>query len=667
MPAVSGGGGGGITRCVGDGEEGGGDTDAGARRTLVRLEERFARQQADITRLQEQHEALRCELVALADRLGLAQPLRCKQDLPLQPSPSARRGGQAAAEGPIGDEMDDVASGQGGSRGDSSLLPTLTTGVAALCQGSVLEAQLQAGDVGPRCGAPETAAIPLEQRPLSARLAGAVSSVGASRSQLSSFTGLKTPSSIHGLTAQSRTGAPSLKRKKGGTDMQSFGMYFERMLQDGSAVSPTIAAALPPSPLVPCDSVLVQIVGAWDTAALLLRAVGWLTSLRFSAAAATLHRVVTHASFAFPLWFPLRLYALGGSATLESRGARTTGTLAQGAARRSAERFDPVQGVWEPLPHMLAVRTQAAAVVAGGFVYAIGGRNGRLTLADVERFDPSCANGVGEWSAFAPLLEPRFGAAASVLCGVIYVAGGHDGRRALASVERLDPTCHGSATGANGGAARSSGDPQATAGMPQQHQTRWVLAPKMCVARAFPTLAVRERTLFAIGGIASRPGVGVQAHFSVERLDLEASTWRLEGLPPSSKPRVAAAVTFGTSGLLISAGGFAEADESYQALATVEYINADATVATAGNSAGDQSNAAIRWSSLPSMHCPRLRAGAAAADGVVYVIGGSGRGGEALASVERLVGEDGQAAERWEACPDMSMSRDGPVVVMARF
>ncbi|WP_438029549.1 kelch repeat-containing protein [Sorangium sp. So ce233] len=102
----------------------------------------------------------------------------------------------------------------------------------------------------------------------------------------------------------------------------------------------------------------------------------------------------------------------------------------------SAEVFDPVSGMWSPIPPMRAARYgHTASLLADGRVLVAGGGGARPTLDSAEVFDPAS----GVWRSVAPMVNARILHTASPLPhGRVLVAGGaRDG--SLASVEVFDP------------------------------------------------------------------------------------------------------------------------------------------------------------------------------------------------------------------------------------
>lgn len=115
-------------------------------------------------------------------------------------------------------------------------------------------------------------------------------------------------------------------------------------------------------------------------------------------------------------------------------------------ALNTVERFDPskravlggLAPAWEAAPCMLQERGFAAAAVAGGRLFVCGGFDGQRALATVERFDPVASTN-GLWCMGPPMRQERLNASAAVVCGRLLVCGGVDLNRVLASAEQLDP------------------------------------------------------------------------------------------------------------------------------------------------------------------------------------------------------------------------------------
>lgn len=246
----------------------------------------------------------------------------------------------------------------------------------------------------------------------------------------------------------------------------------------------------------------------------------------------------------------------------------------------------------------------------------MGGHDGVRPVTAVERYDPNA----DAWSAGPHLQEARFGAAAAVIDGFIYVAGGHDGRHAISSVERL-PLVSGI------------------------DDVKWMTAPGLSVARLLAAAQVLDRTLFVIGGTDT----GNHSHCTAEWLDLGDWRWKIDNIPPQLTQRLGASVaSCAGSGVLLLAGGYADGDTELRALASAECFNAVGRA----------------WSHLPPMGTARIAAAATAAEGDIYILGGRrDNSGTALASVERWSAQKAC----WEALAPMGTPRDAVAATVSRF
>ncbi|KAK5976279.1 BACK domain-containing protein [Trichostrongylus colubriformis] len=72
---------------------------------------------------------------------------------------------------------------------------------------------------------------------------------------------------------------------------------------------------------------------------------------------------------------------------------------------RCVERYDPKTNKWERIPSMIQMRSDAAAVSAGGKVYVSGGFNGTEVLTSVEVYTP----GTNTWIEVSNMPAPRSG------------------------------------------------------------------------------------------------------------------------------------------------------------------------------------------------------------------------------------------------------------------
>jgi len=119
------------------------------------------------------------------------------------------------------------------------------------------------------------------------------------------------------------------------------------------------------------------------------------------------------------------------------------GGIAQGVSTNTVERFSPVSGIWEQLPHKMPIKAvRHAAVTLHGRIYICGVGFGE-TSGKIMTYDPD-AEPKKAWNllgACQQMNKERLNAAVCVLAGQLYVCGGQDPStlQVLDFVERLDP------------------------------------------------------------------------------------------------------------------------------------------------------------------------------------------------------------------------------------
>lgn len=321
---------------------------------------------------------------------------------------------------------------------------------------------------------------------------------------------------------------------------------------------------------------------------------------------------------------------------------------------------------------MRVARSHAVAVTACGVVCVAGGQNAEGgALSSVEFFDLGGDDvGGGRWLQGPSLEEARFGAAAAVRGDVVYVAGGVSGQQCLTSVEQLSLT-------------PLRREAPMTLLAPTLSSCCWSRAPALSNARAFATMFERDSILYVFGGLASgsggravcpsRPDAGLgSCIWSAERLELDSSSWVREPLPPPKSGRLRSACALTRCGVLVLAGGGDVVESAIRphvprspALRVPEpqpQCIVDGLHTLARDLTSVQGDVGLAWSRLPPLRVPRLGAGAAVSGDGIYVLGGCGAGGQALASIERW--EPG--ATHWEVLPDMAVARNGAAIATAR-
>jgi len=101
----------------------------------------------------------------------------------------------------------------------------------------------------------------------------------------------------------------------------------------------------------------------------------------------------------------------------------------------SVEKYDADTDTWSTVASLSTARFRLAAAEAGGFIYAIGGLDsGSNVLSSVEEYDAN----TDTWSTVASLSTARFRLAAAEAGDFIYAIGGLDlNFNSLSSVEEL--------------------------------------------------------------------------------------------------------------------------------------------------------------------------------------------------------------------------------------
>jgi DNA-binding CsgD family transcriptional regulator/N-acetylneuraminic acid mutarotase len=130
--------------------------------------------------------------------------------------------------------------------------------------------------------------------------------------------------------------------------------------------------------------------------------------------------------------------------------------------------MDPLTDGWVRLQDKPTAVADAEAAVVGGLIYVPGGRLAHGGTTDVlEVFDPSAES----WRRAAPVPRPVSGYGLTAFEGRLYLIGGWDGRKALASCYSYDPD-----------------------------SDRWTELPPLPSRRAFAGVAVASGVLYAVGG-----------------------------------------------------------------------------------------------------------------------------------------------------------------------
>ena len=288
------------------------------------------------------------------------------------------------------------------------------------------------------------------------------------------------------------------------------------------------------------------------------------------------------------------------------------------APERAPQTPAPTAGGGEPAWRTLAPvpteRTEVAAAAVGDRIWVLGGyAPGGATLATAEVYD-TVAN---TWSRGPDLPVAVNHAMAATLDGVLYVAGGNDGRRPSDQVARLDgdrwrrlaPLPQGRQAGGlvaldgrlylvggvvEGGLASDTQVYDRTA-------DRWAPAPGLPTPREHLGAAAARGRVYVVGGRTGGIGSNLGA---AEAFDPGSGRWTTVADLPTARGGLAATAT--ARGQVAAVGG--------EAAAT--FPEAEALDTRSG-----------RWRSLPPLPTPRHGLGVVAVGEVVYVLAGGPRPG----------------------------------------
>ncbi len=306
----------------------------------------------------------------------------------------------------------------------------------------------------------------------------------------------------------------------------------------------------------------------------------------------------------------------------------------------------------DPLP---SPRWGSAAAVYDGKIYLFGGVNGRW-LSDVLRFDPK----TGHWSVIGTLPLPRAAAAATIKDGKIYISGGSifvESGSSTSDVLLFNPKTGTLSPGPTLNQSRSSHDLLrlkgrlyafggiGNAGVVTTYER---LSGHRWSISGFVPHAFYSRASAEIDGRAYFAG-GVDGvsgvdnrHGELDVFDPVTGTWAQKSAMPTAREAAAAAVL---NGKIYVAGGDGV---DHQPLATLEVYDPRTD----------------SWSTAPSMPTPRRYAAAAILDGKLYVMGGAGAatGAAGLDTVEVYDPSTGQWTHSNGSRPSISATRPPPAM-----
>ena len=273
------------------------------------------------------------------------------------------------------------------------------------------------------------------------------------------------------------------------------------------------------------------------------------------------------------------LYAAGGY-------VGTASTLA------TLEVYDPATNTWRAKASMPTARHNAGGAFVGGILYVAGGYSYATgqPIATVEAYDPT----TDTWTTKQSMKAARYGQGVAVVDGILYVMGGIGAGGGscfvLNTVEAYDPVTD-----------------------------TWTAKASMRTARVDLGAGALDGVVYAVGGSSCTSSLA-----TIETYDPATNSWTTR----ASMSTVRSALGVGVlNGLLFAVGGVGVVTGPYTGyLATAEAYDP----------------ATDTWSSQPSMPTARHGLGAAAANGVLYAVGGT-NDAQWFTTVEALGPDSNQA------------------------
>jgi len=114
----------------------------------------------------------------------------------------------------------------------------------------------------------------------------------------------------------------------------------------------------------------------------------------------------------------------------------TSATCFTASIERAEIRGNGSLGPWELVGKMGSERWGFAAIVVGANLYIIGGNDGKKAVASVERLTLDPSGNVGRSEPLVELKVPRWALGAAHHGDYLYAFGGHDGENTLRTIER---------------------------------------------------------------------------------------------------------------------------------------------------------------------------------------------------------------------------------------
>ncbi|XP_077538260.1 influenza virus NS1A-binding protein homolog isoform X3 [Haemaphysalis longicornis] len=231
----------------------------------------------------------------------------------------------------------------------------------------------------------------------------------------------------------------------------------------------------------------------------------------------------------------------------------------RGECLRTVEAYNLATNRWSSLAPMQTPRGRVDATVLHGLVYVVGGSDGSKELASAEVFNGST------WTALPPMAVARSNTGLCNLDNRVFVVGGWNGKRGLSCCDVFDPLTR-----------------------------TWASVAPMLLGRYQAGVACLNGEVYAVGGCDSWTCVA-----SVEKYNQTTNTW-VEVAPLQNARRGCGVVEY--NGKLYAVGGH----DGVRSLCSVEVYDA-------------QTNS---WSMGPPLTSCRANVGVAVVGGRIFAVGG---------------------------------------------
>lgn len=256
-------------------------------------------------------------------------------------------------------------------------------------------------------------------------------------------------------------------------------------------------------------------------------------------------------------------------------------------------------------------RMAGSAESVNGIVYVMGGMTFSENVPYVGAFDPSAKT----WASKASIPTPRSLGGSVVHGNDIYVIGGRNENAVLSTVEKYITT-----------------------------ENRWERRSSMPTARWSLMVCASTDKLYALGGIAGT-GNSRRALDVVEAYDPKSDSWQFVSKMPDARQGAAVAAIDGL--IYVISGKIASWAQDTKEPITERVDSFDPKT--------------MKWTRLQDIPTGRVGARAIAAHGLIFVVGGIGKGGDFPTAIDVF----DPRLNQWRSGPNLSSGRSGHMCALS--